>query len=179
MTTILFVKTSSLGDVVHNCPAVSDVARALPGATIDWVVEEGFAGIAAMHPAVRRVIPVAVRRWRRALWRPSVWGEVSAWRRELRRERYDAVIDTQSLFKSALIAASALGQRHGLDRTSAREALAPMFYDVRHSVPRAMHAVERNRLLTGKALATPRWGRPITGCASLVRRNHLTPCCSR
>ena len=155
MTTILFVKTSSLGDVVHNCPAVSDVARALPGAAIDWVVEEGFAGIAALHPAVRRVIPVAVRRWRRALWRPSVWSEIGAWRRELRRERYDAVIDTQSLFKSALISASARGKRHGLDRSSAREVLAPMFYDVRHSVPRAMHAVERNRQLAGKALGYP------------------------
>src|SRR5215207_8617720 len=108
MKTILFVKTSSLGDVVHNGPAVSDVARALPGARIDWVVEEPFAGIAAMHPAVRRVIPVAVRRWRSALWKPSTWSEIGAWRRALRRERYDAVIDTQSLLKSALITAAAL-----------------------------------------------------------------------
>src|SRR6185503_19361160 len=152
MTTILFVKTSSLGDVVHNCPAVSDAARAFPGAAIDWVVEEPFAGIAAMHPAVRRVIPVAVRRWRSKLWKPATWSEIGAWRRGLRRERYDAIIDTQSLLKSALISASALGRRHGLDRASAREFLAPMFYDVRHSVPRAMHAVERNRLLTAQAL---------------------------
>ena len=43
MPRILFVKTSSLGDVVHHCPAVSDAARALPGASIDWVVEEAFA----------------------------------------------------------------------------------------------------------------------------------------
>ena len=92
MTTILFVKTSSLGDVVHNLPAVSDVARALPGAAIDWVVEEPFAGIATMHPAVRRVIPVAVRRWRSGLWRPAVWSEMREWRRGLRGERYDAVM---------------------------------------------------------------------------------------
>lgn len=160
MTTILFVKTSSLGDVVHNLPAVSDVARALPGAAIDWVVEAPFAGIAAMHPAVRRVIPVAVRRWRSGLWKPAVWSEMREWRRALRGERYDAVIDTQSLLKSALVAASALGRRHGLDRASARELLAPLFYDVRHAVPRGMHAVERNRLLTGKALGyTP--GEPL------------------
>jgi heptosyltransferase-1 len=152
MTTILFVKTSSLGDVVHNCPAVSDVARALPGAAIDWVVEAPFAGIAAMHPAVRRVIPVAVRRWRSALWKPAVWSEMAQWRRALREERYDAVIDTQSLLKSALISASALGLRHGLDRASARELLAPMFYNVRHRVPRGLHAVERNRRLTAQAL---------------------------
>src|SRR6185436_9746156 len=142
MTTILFVKTSSLGDVVHNCPAVSDAARAFPGAAIDWVVEEPFAGIAAMHPAVRRVIPVAVRRWRSALWKPATWSEIGAWRRGLRRERYDAVVDTQSLLKSALITSLALGKRHGLDRASARELLAPLFYDVRHAVPRGQQAVE-------------------------------------
>jgi heptosyltransferase-1 len=152
MTTILFVKTSSLGDVVHNCPAVSDAARAFPGAAIDWVVEEPFAGIAAMHPAVRRVIPVAVRRWRGALFSASTWSEIAAWRRSLRAERYDAVVDTQSLLKSALIASLAHGRSHGLDRASARELLAPMFYDVRHSVPRGQHAVERNRQLAAKAL---------------------------
>jgi heptosyltransferase-1 len=152
MKTILFVKTSSLGDVVHNCPAVSDAARALPGAQIDWIVEEPFAGIARMHRAVRRVIPVAVRRWRAALWKPSVWSEIGAWRRALRGERYDAVLDTQSLVKSAILCVLASGTRHGMDRSSAREPLAARFYDVRHAVPRGLHAVERNRRLAAEAL---------------------------
>jgi heptosyltransferase-1 len=155
MTTILFVKTSSLGDVVHNCPAVTDAARALPGAAIDWMVEEPFAGIAAMHGAVRRVIPVAVRRWRTRLWRPEVWTEIAAWRRALRAERYDAVVDTQSLLKSALLGSFATGPHHGMDRASAREWLAPLFYDVRHAVPRGQHAVERNRRLAAQALRFP------------------------
>jgi heptosyltransferase I len=152
MTRILFVKTSSLGDVVHNCPAVSDAARALPGAQIDWVVEAPFAGIAAMHPAVRRVIPVAVRRWRNALWDPGVWSEMGEFRRTLAAEGYDVVIDTQSLLKSALVSRFAPGTRHGMDRASAREPLAARFYDVRHMVPRGLHAVERNRRLTAAAL---------------------------
>lgn len=152
MPRILFVKTSSLGDVVHHCPAVSDAARARPDARIDWVVEEPFAGIAAMHPAVRRVIPVAVRRWRRALWDPAVWSEIREFREALRGERYDTVIDTQSLVKSALVARLAAGTRHGMDRASAREALAARFYDVTHAVPRGLHAVERNRRLTASAL---------------------------
>lgn len=152
MTTILFVKTSSLGDVVHNCPAVSDAARALPGAKIDWVVEEAFAGIAAMHHAVRRVIPVAVRRWRSALWRPEIWAEIALCRRTLRAERYDAVVETQSLLKSAFIGAFARGPHHGMDGASARERLAALFYDVRHAVPRELHAVQRNRRLAAAAL---------------------------
>ena len=152
MRRILFVKTSSLGDVVHHCPAVSDAARNLPGAQIDWAVEEAFAGVVEMHRAVRRVIPVAMRRWRRSLWSPQAWSEIRALRRTLAAERYDAVVDTQSLLKSALVASLANGTKHGLDRASAREPLAARFYDVVHAVPKGMHAVERNRMLAALAL---------------------------
>ena len=149
---ILFVKTSSLGDVIHHCPAVSDARRSLPGAEIDWVVEEPFAQIAALHPAVAKVLPVAVRRWRSRLSAPAAWGEMLAFRRELRSRNYDIVIDAQGLVKSALIASAARGAKHGYDAASAREPLASRFYDVRHPVPRAVHAVERNRRLTAAAL---------------------------
>jgi heptosyltransferase-1 len=152
MRRILFVKTSSLGDVVHHCPAVSDAARKLPDALIDWVVEEPFAEIVRMHPAVRAVIPIALRRWRRALWRPPVWGEIARFRRALTAQRYDAVVDSQGLIKSALICAAAAGTKHGMDRASAREPLAARFYDVAHAVPKGRHAVERNRRLTAAAL---------------------------
>src|SRR5262245_11312705 len=152
MPRILFVKTSSLGDVVHQCPAVTDAARGIPEARIDWVVEEAFAGIARMHGSVARVIPVAVRRWRRALWRPTVWGEMATFRESLHGERYDAVVDTQGLLKSALITCFASGTKHGMDRASVREPLAARFYDRTHFVTRGLHAVERNRLLTAVAL---------------------------
>ena len=149
---ILFVKTSSLGDVIHHCPAVSDAARAIPGAEIDWMVEEAFVAIPAMHANVRRVIPVAVRRWRGVPWHPSVWSEIGALRRRLDEERYDIVIDTQGLIKSAMLAALASGAKHGMDRSSAREPLAAMLYDVRHAIARGQHAVDRNRQLTAAAL---------------------------
>jgi len=149
---ILFVKTSSLGDVIHNCPAISDAARELPGAAIDWVVEESFAEVAALHGSVRRVIPVALRRWRGELLSAGAWREFGSFRRALRSERYDFIIDSQGLVKSALIAKLALGPRHGFDRASAREPFAARFYDVRHAVPGALHAVERNRRLAAAAL---------------------------
>ena len=149
---VLFVKTSSLGDVVHNCPAVSDVARKHPGVEIDWVVEEPFAAVPSMHPAVRRVIPVRLRRWRGAWWRSATWREIGDFRKRIAAERYDAVIDTQSLIKSAVISMCADGDRHGMDAASARESLAANFYDYRHAVPRGEHAVERNRRLTAAAL---------------------------
>ena len=153
---ILFVKTSSLGDVVHNCPAVSDAARAFPGATIDWVVEEAFTGVARLHARVSRVIPVAVRRWRRSLFlHPSVWRDLGRLSAMLKSEAYDAIIDTQGLLKSALIARWGSGTRHGMDAASAREPLAARFYERTHAIPRGLHAVERNRRLTAAALGIP------------------------
>jgi heptosyltransferase-1 len=149
---ILFVKTSSLGDVVHNCPAVTDVARCIPDAAIDWVVEEAFAEIAGLHAHVRRVIPLAIRRWRGSLFAAATWSEMNAFRAKLRSERYDAVIDSQGLLKSALVAAQALGRRHGFDRASAREPFGARFYDVGHAVPGNLHAVDRNRQLAAAAL---------------------------
>ena len=64
MPDILFIKTSSLGDVIHHMPAVSDARRHMPQARIGWVVEEAFAPLVRLHRAVDSVIPVASRRWR-------------------------------------------------------------------------------------------------------------------
>lgn len=152
MPRILIVKTSSLGDVVHNCPAVADIAQRVPGAVIDWVVEESFAEVVAMHRAVRRVIPVAVRRWRGGLLSPATWAEFAKFRATLGSERYDFIIDSQGLVKSALVARLARGPVHGFDRSSAREPFASRFYAVRHAVDAGLHAVERSRKLAAAAL---------------------------
>ena len=165
MPRILFVKTSSLGDLVHNCPAVSDVARHVPGAQIDWVVEEPFADLVALHARVRRVIPVAIRRWRSEIVSSGTWSEFADFRRLVRADEYDAVIDSQGLVKSALVAAMARGPRHGLDRESAREPIAARLYDHTHAVPAQLHAVERNRRLTAAALGYDLDGKPNNGVA--------------
>jgi len=152
MLKVLLVKTSSLGDVVHNMPAASDIRRRFPEARIDWVVEEAYAPLIALHRSVHRAIPVAIRRWRRGLLDASTWSEIGALRREFRQVRYDAVIDSQGLIKSALLARSASGRRHGHDAGTARESLAARFYDVRHHIANGQHAVIRNRLLAAAAL---------------------------
>jgi len=149
---ILLVKTSSLGDVVHNLPVASDVRARFPEARIDWVVEEGFADIPRLHPAVGRVIPVAVRRWRRALFSADTWRELRAFRDSVRAERYDLVLDTQGLIKSALLARQAPGKLAGYAAEAAREPLAARFYDAAYVIPKNLHAVERNRWLAAAAL---------------------------
>ena len=59
MSDILFIKTSSLGDVIHQMPAVTEARRHLPRARFSWVVEEAFAPLVGLHPAVDTVIPVS------------------------------------------------------------------------------------------------------------------------
>lgn len=145
------MKTSSLGDVVHNLPVASDLRTVFPGCRIDWVVESAFADIPGLHPDVRRVIPCALRSWRKSLLSPGTWREIGALRSRIRETEYDAVIDTQGLLKSALVARMACGPRHGLDWRSSREPLA-LLYDHVHSVPWGRHAVQRNRELAAAAL---------------------------
>lgn len=167
MPDILFIKTSSLGDVVHHMPAVTDVRRHRPDARISWVVEEPYAPLAALHPAVDRVIPVASRRWRHRLLHGATWREMRAFRAELRAQAYDLVIDTQGLLRSGIIARLAVGPRHGYDKDSIREPIAAAFYDVRHRVGRTLHAVARNRILTGLALGYTPEGPPDFGLSEL------------
>lgn len=149
---ILLVKTSSLGDVIHNLPVVSDIRRHLPDAAIDWCVEESFAAIPSLHPGVGAAIPVALRHWRKALFTAQTWREINAFRAEVGAVAYDAIVDTQGLLKSALIAGRALGPVSGYAPDSAREPLAARFYDRRFSVSTNEHAVVRNRQLAAAAL---------------------------
>lgn len=152
MTDILIVKTSSLGDVVHQMPAIADAMRACPQLRVTWLVEESFAPLVRLHPSVADIIPVATRRWRSQLAAGATWREIARFRAHLRERAFDKVIDTQGLVRSAIMTRLARGERHGYDGRSIREPLAARFYDVRHTVSRDLHAVTRNRMLTGLSL---------------------------
>ncbi|WP_213716142.1 lipopolysaccharide heptosyltransferase RfaC [Cedecea lapagei] len=150
---VLLVKTSSMGDVLHSLPALTDAMLAMPGISFDWVVEEGFAQIPGWHPAVDKVIPVAIRRWRKSWFSAETRAERKAFYYQLEARKYDCVIDAQGLVKSAaLVTRKAHGIKHGMDWNSAREPLASLFYNKRHNVARQQHAVERTRELFAKSL---------------------------
>lgn len=149
---VLLVKTSSMGDVIHALPVVSDLRANLPGVEIDWMVEEALAGLPGLHPGVRRVLPLGWRRWRRNLAKPATWREMRRFIATLRAETYDRVLDAQGLVKSALWACQARGDLTGYDGRSAWEPLASLVYSTRVSLPRDLHAVERMRRLAASGL---------------------------
>ena len=146
---VLLIKTSSLGDVIHALPAVTDAIA--QGFEIHWMIEEGFSEIAGMHPGVSSVIPVAWRRWRHSL--VSSANEIRAFKRKLRETKYDVCIDSQGLIKSGILSLlSHSSIKVGYDYGSARESIVSCLYNKRITVPRELHAIDRQRQLLSSAL---------------------------
>ncbi|ALK98844.1 ADP-heptose--LPS heptosyltransferase [Massilia sp. WF1] len=156
---ILLVRVSSLGDVLHNLPMVADILRHHPDARIDWVVEEGYVSLVRLNPHVRKVIPFALRRWKKGLKQAAVRAEVRAFFRDLRAEEYDYVFDTQGLIKTGLIMAAARvrkgGQKIGMangTEDSGYEGASRIFHSRSIPVAPRTHAVERGRVVAAEAL---------------------------
>lgn len=186
---VLIVKLSSLGDVLHNIPIVWDIRAKYPDAVIDWVVEEAYINLlmplvsmsehreqANMleqgraidqnlgfeNPGLNRVIPIALRRWRKQGCSRTTREEWRRFRHQLTERQYDVVIETQGLIKSAFVARLAKRKRSGrisglANRTaySGYEPLARWFYDDCVAVPSQCHAVERSRRVAASAIQSP------------------------
>lgn len=152
MTRVLLIKSSSLGDVIHCLPAVSDLSRQIPDLSLDWVIEDSLADVARLHPAVTQVVPVRLRYWRRHLLAADTWREFGAFRSRVGAVRYDRIIDAQGLIRSAMLARLAKGVHCGYDADSVREPPASLFYDRKFEAGVTLHAVERMRRLVGQAM---------------------------
>lgn len=152
MMQILIVKTTSMGDVIHTLPALTDAGRHVPGVRFDWVVEKPFAEIPRLHPLVDTVIPVSIRQWRKNWWQAIKSDDFKQFRKQVKSKRYDFIVDAQGLLKSALLARMAKGKHVGLSWQSAREPLASLFYQQKIVVAKNQHAISRVRQLFANAL---------------------------
>tara|TARA_B100000674_G_C37920150_1_gene952886 strand:+ start:960 stop:1895 length:936 start_codon:yes stop_codon:yes gene_type:complete len=149
---VLIIKTSSLGDLIHTFPALTDAQLFKKNIQFDWVVEESFSEVPSWHPAVNEVIPIAIRRWKKN-WRQTLKsGSIGIFKKNLGKKSYDLIIDAQGLLKSAIPARWAKGPIAGFDRSSAREPLASFFYNKGYRVLLNQHAILRNRILFAKSL---------------------------
>jgi heptosyltransferase I len=156
---ILLVKLSSLGDVIQTVPVVHDILTAHPQAQIDWVVEEVFAPLVERVKGLRRVLPIAERRWRQSKRDSQTRREKAAFVQQLQSETYDAVIDFQGLIKSALVARQARVTPSGFRVTYGNKSEACSYewpvrwlLDRTVPMPQRIHAVARYRRLAALAL---------------------------
>jgi heptosyltransferase I len=141
-----------MGDVIHNLPVVTDLARAFPAIEIDWVTEAPYVELVALHPKVKQVFPIHLRALKKQWWRLSLWAQFREERNKLAAQQYDCVIDTQGLMKSAIVARGATRPISGFSKSVAREPFAARFYDRTFDIAREQHAVERNRQLVAAAM---------------------------
>ncbi len=142
---ILLVKLTSMGDLIHALPALTDALSINPNLKVDWVVDEAFHEVPLWHPAVDKIIKSAHRRWKKDLAKAWRQGELHRFYRELRAERYDMVVDAQNNLKSAFVTRLASAHAHGLDKKSVRESFSHLAYKYRYPIARDQHAVDRLR----------------------------------
>ncbi|WP_434779578.1 lipopolysaccharide heptosyltransferase I [Neisseria sp. Ec49-e6-T10] len=155
MNKVLLVRLSSMGDLIHTFPAIQDLSVARPDISLSWLCEEAFTDIAKLHPFVQSVYPMAWRRWRKTLWQKQTRQAISSLQQQLQTSKFDFVVDSQSLIKSALFANMAKAPVYGLDKHSARESLASMFYQKKLAVAKGQLAIERNRQLFAQIFNYP------------------------
>lgn len=149
---LLLVKMSSLGDIIHTFPAVTEAATHHPHLQLHWVVEGAFLDLVKHHPAVQRTIPANLRLWRKNPVKSAATGVWSNLKAQIQQEAYDVVIDAQGLLKSAAITRLARGTKWGFDSASAREPWSAKVLDRPVTVSWQLHAIERYRTLFAAAL---------------------------
>lgn len=152
---ILIVRLTSMGDLIHALPAVTDAVKAHPELHIDWVTDEVFASIPTLHPRIEQVLTTATRRWKKNKIQALTNGEVISSIKALRSKKYDLIIDAQGNLKSAVVTALARGQRYGMDKNSVREKFADLVYHKKFNIPQEQHAILRIRQLFAQALNYP------------------------
>lgn len=160
---VLLIKTSSLGDIIHTFPALSDAVDYHPDLSIDWVVEESFREIPLLHPSVRQVFPIAIRRWRKTWWQKSTFREINEALTKIRLEDYDIVLDAQGLLKSSIIGLFARGRRYGYSWNGAREAIASLTYHQKFDIPWTVTSINRTRSLFAQTFGYPLPATPTQG----------------
>jgi len=149
---VLIIKLTSMGDLMHALPALTDAAKAMVDIEFDWVVDQAFADVPLWHPNVKRVIKTAHRQWKKqpiTAWKD---GRLPTFYQQLNEQDYDVVIDLQSNLKSAVVSWLSKGKVHGLDKNCCREKPAHWAYDYRYSVNLKQHSIEKMREFMAQVL---------------------------
>ncbi len=149
---VLIIKLTSMGDLMHALPAITDAARAISDIEFDWVVDQAFADVPLWHPNVKHLIKTAHRQWRKqpiTAWKD---GRLPNFYKQLNAQDYDAVIDLQSNLKSAVVSWLCKSNVSGLDKSCVREKPAHWAYKYRYTVNTNQHSIEKMRELMAQAL---------------------------
>ncbi|SMN15300.1 Lipopolysaccharide heptosyltransferase I [uncultured Candidatus Thioglobus sp.] len=147
---IAIVKLSALGDIIHAMVALQFIKKKYPDCQIDWIVEEGFKGILENNPDIDTIHTVNIKKAKKDKSFKLLFKE---FRKLKKLPKYDVVIDTQGLIKSAIVARFiSADKRFGFDKTSLREAFAANFYTGTCHIDYSENIIKRNAFVVSSAL---------------------------
>ena len=149
---VLIIKLTSMGDLMHALPALTDAAKQIPNINFDWVVDENFSEVPLWHPKVKSVITTNHRSWKKNIFSTSLINELRSIKFTLNNTNYDAVIDMQNNLKSAAVSFLVKDSVHGLDKDSAREYPSHLAYKYKYGISKDDHAISRQRQLLALSL---------------------------
>ena len=149
---VLIIKLTSMGDLMHALPALTDAAKQIPNIEFDWVVDENFSEVPLWHPKVISVITTNHRSWKKNIFSTSLINELKSIKSTLNNTNYDAVIDMQNNLKSAAVSFLVKNSVHGLDKDSAREYPSHLAYKFKYKISKENHAISRQRQLLALSL---------------------------
>ncbi len=172
LSRVLVVRLGAMGDVIHALSAVSTLARALPGARVDWIVEPRWASLLEGNPYVHSVLEFPLKAWRKRPFSVESWSAARRLISGLRAKRYDLVVDLQGLIKSACLGRlTGSPRRVGFETAALREPFARNFYTEQVGVAGA-HVVDRNlsavRRLVGDEGAAVEFPLPEGECSTAL-----------
>src|SRR5579872_3908945 len=151
MRSILIVKTSAIGDVIHTFPVVEYLRQRFPQARIDWVVEKSSYALLKAHPLLDHVIMIDSKKWRKNIFSKQTWGEIKSLKRNFNEIEYDLLIDLQGNSKSGLVTALARAkEKVGFARNSVAEMPNLLATRRRFEVPRTLNVSHRYLTLVQK-----------------------------
>ena len=163
---LLVVRLSAMGDIIHTLPAVAALRQAFPHATLGWLVEERWAELlctlrhprsgrrSPQRPLVDRVHAVNTAEWRQAPFSFNTWQQMAVGLSQLRGIQYDAAIDFQGAVRSALLARWS-GAPIIYGDAQPRENAASMFYTRKVLLQtNGTHVIEQALALAGAVVPT-------------------------
>ena len=150
---ILIIRLSSLGDIIHTFPMLSDFKLNNHNSTVDWLVDESFEDVVKFSSNVDNILTIPLRKWKKN--KLSLINNLFNWYKTHNLNNYDYIIDSQGLIKSAILTRFFIGNIYGYSKHSVKEKFATLFYDYKINIQKDLFAINKNRLLLSKIFNYP------------------------
>tara|TARA_X000001036_G_scaffold400230_1_gene404431 strand:+ start:425 stop:1381 length:957 start_codon:yes stop_codon:yes gene_type:complete len=149
---VLILKLTSMGDLMHALPALTEAEQNIKDISFDWVVDKAFSSVPSWHPAVDKIIQTDHRNWKKQLFSSKSREALNLVKKEINATDYDFVVDMQNNLKSAFLSFLSDHKITGMDASSSREYPAHWAYSNKVKINKSLHAIDRQKELLASSL---------------------------